>query len=105
MGAFVFSRGEIIKEINGWDEDYFIWWEDLDLCKRIQDLGMKIIYTPKTKVIHYEAKSFSQQMSLEKQKRFNRGMAIYFKKHSGLLDYWVIRLLGIGSLFLAWISQ
>lgn len=105
MGAFMFARTKVIKEIGGFDTDYFIWWEDLDLCKRIQDLGQKIIYTPKTKVIHHEAKSFEQQMSLEKQKRFNRGMAIYFKKHVGLLSYWIIKLLGIGSLFLAWLAQ
>lgn len=105
MGAFMFAGAEVIKEIGGFDTDYFIWWEDLDLCKRIQNLGHKIIYTPKTKIIHYEAKSFEQQISLERQKRFNRGMAIYFKKHSGLLVYWFISLLGIISLGLAWISQ
>ncbi|OGY42410.1 MAG: hypothetical protein A2Y82_04685 [Candidatus Buchananbacteria bacterium RBG_13_36_9] len=105
MGAFVFSRGEIIKEINGWDEDYFIWWEDLDLCKRIQDLGYKIAYTPKTKIIHYEAKSFEQQRSLEKQKRFNRGMALYFLKHKGVLSYIVVKLLSNIGLVLAWLTQ
>jgi hypothetical protein len=105
MGAFMFARADVIKEIGGFDTDYFIWWEDLDLCKRIQDLGMKIIYTPKTKIIHYEAKSFEQQMSVEKQKRFNRGMRIYFKKHVSLIVYWLIGLLGLISLGLAWLSQ
>ncbi len=105
MGAFVFSRGEIMREVSGWDTDYFIWWEDLDLCKRIQDLSYKIVYTPKTKIIHHEAKSFAQQQSIEKQKKFNRGMAIYFKKHNGLLSYWLIKFLGILSLILAWLSQ
>ena len=105
MGAFMFVRTDVIKEIGGFDTDYFIWWEDLDLCKRIQDLGQKIIYTPKTKIIHHEAKSFEQQMSLEKQKRFNRGMAIYFGKHGSLLVYWFIGLLGLISLVLAWLSQ
>jgi len=105
MGAFMFARTDVIKEIGGFDTDYFIWWEDLDLCKRIQDLGMKIVYTPKTKVIHHEAKSFEQQMSLEKQKRFNRGMAIYFKKQVGLFSYLVIKISSCFSLGLAWVSQ
>jgi len=105
MGAFMFGRTNIIKEIGGFDPDYFIWWEDLDLCKRIQDLGMKIIYTPKTKVIHLEAKSFEQQMSLEKQKRFNRGMRLYFKKHVGLLSYFLIYFATLPSLILSLISQ
>ncbi len=105
MGAFVFSKSDIIKEIGGWDTDYFIWWEDLDLCKKVQELGYNIIYTPKTKIIHHEAKSFEQQMSLKKQKNFNKGMRIYFKKHKGLLNYLIIRLLSPISLFLAWLSQ
>ena len=105
MGAFVFSRGEIIKEIKGWDEDYFIWWEDLDLCKRIQDFGFKIVYTPKTKIIHHEAKSFVQQQSLERQKRFNKGMTLYFLKHKGVLSYLVVKLFSYISLVLAWLTQ
>lgn len=105
MGAFILSRGEIMRGVGGWDDDYFIWWEDLDLCKRIQNLGFKILYTPITKVIHYEAKSFEQQMSLEKQKRFNRGMALYFRKHAGLFSCLVVKLLSYFSLALAWLSQ
>ncbi|MBN1325917.1 glycosyltransferase family 2 protein [Candidatus Falkowbacteria bacterium] len=105
MGAFMFGRADIIKEMEGFDIDYFLWWEDLDLCKRVQDAGYKIIYTPITKVIHYEAKSFEQQQSLEKQIRFNRGMRLYFRKHFGLLVYWLIGLFGFISLGLAWLSQ
>jgi GT2 family glycosyltransferase len=105
MGAFIFTNGEIFKQMGGWDADYFLWWEDLDLCKRMQDAGYKIIYTPVTKVIHYEAKGFEQQPSLEKQKRFNRGMRIYFKKHGSLFAYGLIYLLSFLSLILAYLSQ
>ncbi len=105
MGAFMFGRADIIKEMGGFDIDYFLWWEDLDLCKRVQDAGYKILYTPITKVIHYEAKAFEQQQGLEKQVRFNRGMRIYFRKHTGLLVYWLISLLGVISLGLAYLSQ
>ena len=93
MGAFVLVKNEVIRDLGGWDEDYYLWWEDLDLCKRAQDKGYQIWYTPQTKVIHYEAKSFEQQMSLEKQKRFNRGMALYFLKHKGLFSGLDVKLL------------
>lgn len=105
MGAFTLVKNEVIKELEGWDEDYFLWWEDLDLCKRAQDKGYQISYNPQTKVIHYEAKSFEQQMTLVKQKRFNRGMAIYFRKHFGLLSCLAVKLLSCLSLWLAWVSQ
>lgn len=105
MGAFILSKAEIIRRIGGWDEDFYLWWEDLDLCKRIQNLGLKIVYTPITKVIHHEGQSFNQQMSVPKQKRFNRGMAIYFKKHNGLIAYSLVYLANVPSLLLAFISQ
>lgn len=105
MGAFVLVKNEVIQNLGGWDEDYFLWWEDLDLCKRAQAKGYQIWYTPQTKVIHYEAKSFEQQMSLVKQKRFNNGMALYFLKHKGLLSCLVVKLFSYLSLGLAWITQ
>ena len=105
MGAFVLVKNEIIRDLGGWDEDYYLWWEDLDLCKRAQAKGYQIWYTSQTKVIHYEAKSFEQQLSFEKQKMFNRGMALYFKKHAGLFSYLVVKLLSCISLGLAWVSQ
>jgi hypothetical protein len=105
MGAFVFCNGEIIRQMGGWDTDFYLWWEDLDLCKRVQAAGYKIIYTPITKVTHYEAKSFEQQQSLEKQRRFNRGMRIYFRKHKGLFAYGLIYLFSLLSLILAYLSQ
>jgi GT2 family glycosyltransferase len=105
MGAFILVKNEVIQDLGGWDEDYFLWWEDLDLCKRAQTKGYQIWYTPQTKVIHHEAKSFEQEMSLIKQKRFNRGMRMYFLKFNGLLVYWLISLLSVISLGLAWVSQ
>ena len=67
MGAFIFTRRDIIETLNGWDETYPIWGEDLDLCKRARNKGYKIFYLPISQVIHYEGKSFEQKMSLEKQ--------------------------------------
>ncbi len=105
MGAFIFARGEIIKKIGGWSEDYFLWWEDLDLCKRLRKMGEKIIYTPISRVIHYEGRSFAQQFSLAKQQRFNKGMLIYFKKYHSRLAWLVLKLANWDSLFLAWLVQ
>lgn len=105
MGAFVFIRRDLFKKIGGWDETFWLWWEDVDLCKRIRKANEKIFYTPITKIIHYEGKSFVQQLNLEKQKRFNRGMFLYFKKHHSKLSYLGLLLFQPISLFLAYLSQ
>jgi len=105
MGAFIFARTEIIKKIGGWSEDYYLWWEDLDLCKRLRKMGEKITYLPNSRVIHYEGKSFAQQMTLIKQKRFNRGLLAYFKKYHSRPAWLFLRLASMDSIILAWITQ
>jgi hypothetical protein len=105
MGAFIFLRRSLIEKIKGWDEDYPLLWEDIELCKRIAQLGQKILYLPSTHVIHYESQSFAQVPSLNKQKRFNRGMLIYFKKHHTFIEYLILLLMQPLSYFLAFLTQ
>lgn len=90
MGAFLFTRKRIMDKIGAWDEDYWLWWEDMEMCKRVKDLGHKIIFAPVTEVIHFEGKSFAQTFGLTKQKRFNKGMLIYFKKHHSKTAYYTL---------------
>lgn len=50
-GAILISR-QLFQQINGWDEKYFIYFEDLELCRQIKKLGYQIFYFPQTKIIH-----------------------------------------------------
>lgn len=105
MGAFVMCRREAIMRLGGWSEDYPIWWEDVDLCYRARLNKLRVVYTPITSVIHHESKSFSQQASLYKQKRFIKGMLVFFYKHRALWQFFILWLLSPVSLFLAWVTQ
>lgn len=90
MGAFIFTKQDIMAKIKGWDEEYWLWWEDLELCRRVREEGHEIIYLPITEIIHYEGKSFAQTHGLAKQKRFNKGMLIYFRKHHSRAAYYLL---------------
>ena len=105
MGAFVFARHDFMDKVKGWDEDYFIWWEDVELCKRAAELGEKIVYFPDVYVVHYEGKSFEQIQSFRKQKRFIKSMLIYFKKHHSFFEYFILWIISPISLFLAYLVQ
>ena len=105
MGASMFTRNDLMKAIQGWDEDYWIWWEDVDLCLRVQKRKLKIMYLPITEMIHYESKSFEKVMSLQKQKRFITGMLTYFKKHHSKAAYFALLILSPISYLLAYIVQ
>ncbi len=51
-GACMVVRREAIQAVRGFDERFFLYWEDTDLCRRIWDVGWKVIYFPGAKVIH-----------------------------------------------------
>lgn len=101
MGAFIFIRKNLINELNGWCEDYFIWWEDLDLCKKIRNARKKIVYLPIGYIIHYEGKSFRQLLSFKKQKIFNKGLIIFWQKFYPKPQVIILRMFCPLSLFLA----
>ena len=51
-GACMVIRRKAIEQISGFDERFFLFWEDTDLCRRIKESGWKVVYFPKAKIIH-----------------------------------------------------
>ena len=56
-GSFVMVRKRVIEEIGLFDEDFFMYGEDLDWFFRMRKAGYKIYYVPYTKIIHYKGES------------------------------------------------
>jgi hypothetical protein len=52
-GAFLMTRPELWKSIGGLDEQYFMYMEDTDYCRRVHDMNYKIIYSADCEVIHF----------------------------------------------------
>lgn len=100
MGAFIFTKREIMKKIGGWNECYPLWWEDVELCKNMRDASYEIVYVPSVEAIHYGGQSFVQAPTFQKQKRFNKGMLTYFKKHHSKFAYFILYILQPINLFL-----
>lgn len=51
-GAFIFCLNKYAKELNGFDENFYFYGEEVDFCYRFKKLGGKVIYYPNTKIIH-----------------------------------------------------
>lgn len=62
------------------DEAFFMYGEDLDLCYRIQAAGWKIYYTPHTQIIHYKGES-TRKGDLRYVKLFYGAMLLFAEKH------------------------
>lgn len=59
-GCCFVIRKELFEELGGWDERYFAYFEDVDLCRRIIQKDHKIAYNPSATVIHHHSSSFEQ---------------------------------------------
>ncbi|MBN2521217.1 MAG: glycosyltransferase family 2 protein [Bacteroidales bacterium] len=57
IGAAYCIKRELYEEINGFDEGFFLYVEDVDMCKRIHLLGKKVVYIPNSKMIHIHNRS------------------------------------------------
>lgn len=51
-GMFMLFRAEVYRALAGFDEAYFLYYEDVDLCRRLRRKGFKTIYDPAVEVIH-----------------------------------------------------
>jgi GT2 family glycosyltransferase len=67
-------------EVRGFDEDFFMYGEDIDLSYRIQKLGYKNYYFPGTTIIHFKGES-TKRGSLNYVKMFYQAMSIFVEKH------------------------
>ena len=56
-GSYLMMPMRLFKQIGSWDEQYFFYGEDIDLCYRINQAGYKIIYYPKVSTLHLRGAS------------------------------------------------
>jgi GT2 family glycosyltransferase len=95
-GACLMIRKDLFEELGGFDENIFLYYEDVDLQKRIKEKGYKIFCIPKVKMFHATQSSVS---SKEGQKVFHfhmhSGKLLYHKKHSGIIKQIFIRAIYI----------
>ena len=91
-GSFMMMRKEVYENTGGFDEDYFMYGEDLDLCYRIQQAGYQVYYVHETQIIHYKGES-TRRSSLDETKFFYDAMHLFVKKHlsSSLLVQFILR--------------
>lgn len=103
MGAFLMTKREVIEKAGFFDPNFFVWFEEVDFCKRVKKLGYKVIFFPEAKIIHHQGESFKQVMTLKAQRNFNRSLAYYFKKNHSYFSYLIILIFFPLSYFLAFL--
>jgi GT2 family glycosyltransferase len=84
-GAFFLTRKTILRKVEGFDESFFMYGEDLDLAYRIKDLGCRIVYYPLYAAIHMKRasglKGTNETVRKKTRIHFYNAMKIFYTKH------------------------
>ena len=81
-GAFMMVRKDVLSQVGGFDENFFMYGEDVDLSYRIQKAGFRNYYIADTTIIHFKGES-TKRGSLNYVRMFYQAMSLFVKKHYG----------------------
>lgn len=96
-GAFMLVRKKVLEEVGYFDEDYFMYAEDVDLCFRVKSKGWQIWYLPQWSITHIGGGSSTKEFPILSE---YKGIKLFFKKHKPSWTYSLVRFfLKCGALF------
>jgi N-acetylglucosaminyl-diphospho-decaprenol L-rhamnosyltransferase len=82
-GAFTLIRREAFDQVRGFDERFFLYWEDADFCRRAADAGWVTLYAPVAEVVHLTARA-SRHAPLRSLRAFHLSAFRYYWKHGSV---------------------
>jgi len=82
MGASLMVKGNLLRELNGLDESYYIYTEEVDLCYRIRETGFEIHWVPTSIVTHFGGQS-TRQVASKMFLQLYKSKIQYFRKNYG----------------------
>jgi O-antigen biosynthesis protein len=92
-GSFMFMPRSLFQDIGGFDEAFFMYGEDLDICYRVKKQGFKVWYNPRTQIIHFKGRS-SIKKSFRSKIAFYEAMLVFSRKyhrlHRSFFPGWLI---------------
>jgi N-acetylglucosaminyl-diphospho-decaprenol L-rhamnosyltransferase len=89
--ACMMFRRDIFEKLEGFDESFFMYFEDVDICKRARELGLKVIYYPKTSLIHLLGGS-GNSIKKKVNAYYRNSQVYYYQKHLGSTQTKILKL-------------
>lgn len=97
VGAALVVRLESFGAVGGFDEDFFLNFEETDFCYRLREAGWHVVWCPEATVVHEQGASISRTLNYES---FYAGLRLFLKKRTGPVR-WPFLELGLVALFAA----
>ena len=82
-GACLALRREALERVDGLDEDFFMYFEDVDLCRRVRQAGWRVCRVPEATVTHIGGQSL--RLNPAARKAYGQSLRLFYKKHFGML--------------------
>jgi GT2 family glycosyltransferase len=112
ISHFMLVRKEVFESVKGFDEDFFVFGEDVDFCYRVKQNGWSIMYLPQFRAQHYKGAGIgirkstqdispaTMETKIRMTKETTRAMELFYKKHfmnkyPGILTYSVLTMVRI----------
>ena len=80
-GAYMLVPSAVFEELGGWDEDFFMYGEDIDLCYRAKAAGYKVVYFAGASIVHKRGGSSLAMGKGGRSRAFFDSMRIFYDKH------------------------
>lgn len=101
-GSCFLARVEALAGVGFFDEEFFLYEEDVDLCVRLRQAGWRIVFTPRATVVHHLGRSM-EQAPTRSRIEYHRSHLRYYRKHRGAILTGLLRLYIAGLGTLSWI--
>ena len=99
--ACALIRREVVEEVGYLDDDYYLYFDDVDYCRRAWRAGWRVMNWPVARVVHLRGRSNPVKRQTAQRKRRPRyyyaSRARYFAKHYGRTGLWAANLLWMGG--------
>jgi N-acetylglucosaminyl-diphospho-decaprenol L-rhamnosyltransferase len=97
------ARRSSLEAVGGFDESFFLYEEDVDLCLRVRQAGGRILYTPAAEVVHHLGRSMARAPSRARLE-YHRSHLRFYAKHNSGAERLVLRAWMTGRAAWGWLT-
>jgi len=91
-GSCILFSAEALSRAGYLDEDFFIFYEDVDICKRLHEYGFDVYCCPQSRVVHYCGKSKKGNLAPVLLLAYYKSRERYFLKHKGFMQFLILKI-------------
>ncbi|MEO6694811.1 MAG: glycosyltransferase family 2 protein [Ignavibacteria bacterium] len=96
-GAAMIMRKQVFLDIGGFDENFFLYYEDADICKRLQLKNLKIYFYPFCSLIHFKGENVNKDFRDKASFYSKQSQLLYYKKHNKFADNLLLKSYLLGK--------